>query len=142
MSHFNFWQKWLLVVSVAIAGFGVLLACLSGTPLFDLFSRQIDPVFWGPGTPLQGLGPFQNWIYGLWGATIAGWGIFLTFIVHYPFRHKEKWAWNCLVLGLAVWFLLDTGLSLIYRVYFNVGFNTALLILAGLPVGFTRKEFA
>jgi len=142
MLHFSFWQRWLLVVGIIIAAFGILLAFLSGTLLFDLFNRQVDPAFWGVGASLESIRPFQHWLYGVWGATIAGWGVFVTFLAYYPFYHKEKWAWNCLVLGLAVWFVLDTGLSVIHRVYFNVAFNTALLILAGLPVVFTRKEFA
>jgi hypothetical protein len=137
-----FWQKWLLVVGIIIAIFGILMTFLSGTPLFDLFNRQIDPAFWGSGTSIESIRLFQQWIYGVWGATIAGWGIFVTFIAYYPFRSKEKWAWNCLVLGLGVWFVLDTALSISFKVYFNVAFNTILLILAGLPVIFTRKEFA
>ena len=28
-----------------------------------------------------------------------------------------------------------------YKVYFNVAFNTTLLVLAGLPMAFTRSEF-
>ena len=117
------------------------MALLSGSPLFDLFNRQIDPAFWGAGAVGDGAKEFQKWIYGVWGATIAGWGIFLAFIAHYPFAKKEKWAWNCLVLGLLVWFILDTLISLNYRVYFNAVFNTGLLILAGLPIVFTRKHF-
>jgi hypothetical protein len=141
MQKFSFWQRWLFVVGLGIAAFGILMAFLSGTPLFDLFNRQIDPAFWPTGSSLGSIRPFQQWLYGIWGATIAGWGVFVTFIAHYPFRNKEKWAWNCLVLGLLVWFVLDTGLSIFHRVYFNVAFNTMLLILAGLPAIFTRKEF-
>ena len=141
MQNFSFWQRWLFVVGLGIAVFGILMAFLSGTPIFDLFNRQIDPAFWGGGSSLESIRPFQQWVYGIWGATIAGWGVFVTFIAHYPFRNKEKWAWNCLVLGLLVWFVLDTGLSVFHKVYFNVAFNTALLILAGLPTVFTRKEF-
>jgi hypothetical protein len=129
------------VVGLGIAVFGILMAFLSGTPIFDLFNRQIDPAFWGGGSSLESIRPFQQWVYGIWGATIAGWGVFVTFIAHYPFRNKEKWAWNCLVLGILVWFVLDTALSAFHKVYFNVAFNTALLILAGLPAVFTKKEF-
>jgi hypothetical protein len=43
---------------------------------------------------------------------------------------------------LLVWFVLDTALSVFYKVYFNAALNTTILILAGLPVVFTRKEFA
>ena len=141
MQKFSFWQRWLFVVGLGIAAFGILMTFLSGTPLFDLFNQQIAPAFWGTGASLESIRPFQQWIYGIWGATIAGWGVFVTFVAHYPFRNKEKWAWNCLVLGLLVWFVLDTALSAFHKVYFNVAFNTALLILAGLPAVFTRKEF-
>jgi hypothetical protein len=141
MQNFSFWQRWLFVVGLGIAVFGILMAFLSGTPIFDLFNRQIDPAFWGGGSSLESIRPFQQWVYGIWGATIAGWGVFVTFIAHYPFRNKEKWAWNCLVLGILVWFVLDTALSAFHKVYFNVAFNTALLILAGLPAVFTKKEF-
>ncbi|MFZ1041052.1 MAG: hypothetical protein WCA79_02140 [Anaerolineales bacterium] len=130
------------MVGLGIAAFGIRMAFLSGTPLFGLFNRQIDPAFWSTGSSLESIRPFQQWIYGIWGAIIAGWGVFVTFIVHYPFRNKEKWAWNGLVLGLLVRFVLDTALSIFHKVYFNVAFNTALLILAGLPAVFTRKNLS
>jgi len=142
MTSFSFWQRWLFVVGVIVSVFGVMMALLSGTPLFDLFNRQIDPAFWSTNTVGDATKQFQQWIYGVWGATIAGWGIILTYIARYPFSKKERWAWNCLVFGLLVWFVLDTSLSVFYKVYFNAAFNTALLILVMLPVVFTRKEFA
>ncbi len=142
MPNFSFWQKWLLVVGIVIAVFGTLMALLSGTPLFDLFNQQIDPAFWGTNAVGESAKVFQQWVYGVWGATIAGWGIFVTFIAHYPFREKKRWAWDCLVTGMLVWFVLDTSLSVYYQVYFNAAFNTALLILTLLPVVATRKHFA
>jgi hypothetical protein len=142
MPSFSFWQRWLLAVGLITTIFGVVMALVSGTPLFDLFSRQIDPAFWGTNSVGEPAKQFQQWIYGAWGATIAAWGIFITYIARYPFKKKEKWAWKCIVWGLATWFILDTALSLFYKVYFNVAFNTASFVLAMLPVIFTRKEFA
>ncbi len=139
---FAFWRTWLLIVAVLITLFGVAIACLSGTPLFDLFNHQIDPAFWNASAPANEAKEFQKWIYGAWGAIIAGWGIFFVFITRYAFEKKEKWIWNCIAVGLLVWFVLDTGLSLNYRVYFNVVFNSILLIVTGLPILFTRKYFA
>ena len=141
MSAFPFWQKWLLIVGLIVAVFGGIMAFFSATPLFTVFNRQIDPAFWGGQAPDAAARQFQQWIYAVWGATIAGWGIFIAFIAHYPYRQKERWARNCLVLGLLVWYLLDTSLSAIYRVYFNLAFNTILLILTMLPIIFTRKDF-
>lgn len=142
MSSFSFWQRWLFVVGIIIAVFGILMAFLSATPLFDLFNRQIDPVFWGRNAVGETAKHFQQWIYGVWGATIAGWGIFVTWVARYPFNKKERWARNCLVLGLLVWFILDTWLSVSYKVYFNAVFNTVLLVLTMLPIVCAQKHFA
>ena len=141
MKKFSFWQRWLLIVGILISVFGTLMAFLSGTPLFDSFDNQIDPAFWGLNAVEENAKTFQQWVYGVWGATIAGWGIFVTFIAQYPFRNRERWSWNCLVTGVLAWFVLDTSISIYCSVYFNVAFNMALLILAMLPVVSTRKYF-
>ncbi|MGQ9655787.1 MAG: hypothetical protein ACUVXD_17135 [Thermodesulfobacteriota bacterium] len=141
MSKFLFWQRGLLGLGIGISLFGLWMALLSGTHLFAFFHRQIDPAFWGVSPVDVAARQFQQWIYGAWGATIAGWGIVLIYIVRYPFRKKESWAWKGLVYALLVWYVLDTSLSVLYRVYFNVALNTGLLVLAAVPLVFTRKEF-
>jgi hypothetical protein len=142
MNSFSFWQRWLFFIGLLVAAFGMLLAFFSGTFLFELFDQQITPVFWGtvdiPGSARE----FQRWVYGVLGATMAGWGVFLAFIAHHPFKRKEKWAWNCILAGLLVWFVIDTAISLNFKVYFNAAFNTALFVAVVLPLGFSRKYFA
>jgi hypothetical protein len=110
MTSFSFWQRWLFVIGLVV--FGVMIALLSGTLLFDLFNRPIDPAFWGAIAVDRATRQFQHWLYGVSGATIAGWGIILIYIARYPFSKKERWAWNGLVFGLLVWFVPDTALSL------------------------------
>ncbi len=141
MSGFLFWQRWLVGLGIAVSVFGLGMVFFNGTPLFESFNRQIDPAFWGTNTVDDAARRFQQWIYGVWGATIAGWGTVLTYVAHYPFKRKERWSWNGLALGLLIWFVLDTSLSVLYKVYFNAAFNTALLVLAGLPIALTRREF-
>lgn len=141
MARFNFWQKWLFIVSLAITAFGLFMALFNQMPLFDLFTRQIDQAFWGSASLPVDATSFQSWLYGVWGATIAGWGIFLTFIAYIPFKQREIWAWNCMVVGLAAWFVLDTGLSWRDGVSFNVVFNIVVALAVGLPLAFSRKAF-
>jgi hypothetical protein len=140
MDRFIFWQKWLFIVSLGITAFGLFMAVFNQTALFDLFNQQIDPAFWDSAPP-EGVSSFQGWLYGVWGATIAGWGIFLAFIAHIPFKQRQKWAWNCLVVGLGIWFILDTWISWQFGVTFNVIFNTIVALAAGLPLIFSRKAF-
>ncbi len=141
MAHFAFWNRWLLLAGVIITVFGILMTLLSGTPVFDLFNRQIDPAFWGTTVVEAGARQFQHWIYGVWGATVAGWGICLAYVARHAFSRKEKWAWDCLAAGLSVWFLSDTALSILHGVYFNVVFNAVVLLSFGLPVIFARRAF-
>lgn len=141
MRSYLFWQRWLLLVAIVVTVFGVFMALLNSTPLFNLFNRQIDPVFWASRLlPIPALG-FRGWVYGVWGATVAGWGLTLTFIAYHPFNRRERWARNALLFGLSLWYLLDTGISIYFHVYFNALFNTLLLVLAGLPLVFTWKAF-
>jgi hypothetical protein len=142
MKSFSFWSRWLFVVALVIVVFGVFMALLNGTAVFDwLFNNQVDPVFWGDTAVPPPADTFQRFIYGVLGATVAGWGVFLVFITHYPFRRREKWAWNCILVGMGLWYLIDTPISLYFQVYFNAAFNSLLLVLAFLPLAFTRRFF-
>jgi len=138
MTAFSFWRRWLFVVSLILALFGVVMALLN--VLFDLFNSQIDPVFWGAAGIPADTARFQRWIYGILGATVAGWAVSLAFIAHYRFKARERWAWNSMAAGLLVWYLLDTSISLVFGVSFNAIFNTVLLVLVALPLAFTRKH--
>ena len=142
MDKFSFWQKWLFLVSLIITIFGILLALFNQTSIFNfLFNNQINSSFWNTDSNTPEIINFQNWIYGVLGATVAGWGIFMAFIAYYPFQKREKWSWNCLVCGMIVWFILDTSISIIFKVFFNACFNSLVLILVILPLIFTRKDF-
>lgn len=143
MKNFNFWQKWLLIVGIYLAVFGLILSFFNQTQLMDFaFNNQIDPVFWQAERIPENAVSFQNWIYGVLGATVSGWGIFMAFLAYYPFKAREKWAWNCIATGVAIWFIADTAISAFYQVTFNVVFNTVLLLLVGIPLLFTRKDFS
>ena len=142
MNRFSFWQKWLFVVGLVICVFGIIMAFLSGTALFKPLNDQVNPVFWGTKDVDDAIKVYQQWMMGVLGATMASWGIFVLFIAHYPFRKKEKWSWNCVTVGLLVWFFMDNSISLYFKVYFNAIFNTVLFALVILPLVFTRKHFA
>jgi len=142
MNTFKFWQRWLLVLSIVIVLFGLGMALLNNTPIFDILNHQIDPVFWDDQPiPSQAIA-FRSWVYGVSGAVMAGWGVFFIFLAHFPFQRKEKWAWYCLLVGTLVWYVPDTFISLASGVILNAIINTALLALLILPLLFTHKAFS
>ena len=142
MLKFPFWQKWLLAVSIIMLGFGILLALLNGTFLFDWMNNGINPPFWqDAGLITPAIHAYQQWTIGLLGTVMACWGLTVAFIAHYPFRRLENWAWFCVALGVGLWFVMDESLSLFYRVYFNALFNLVFLAMLVLPLAFSRRHF-
>jgi len=142
MMSFAFWQRWLVVVSCLVVLFGLALAFLNQTAMFDLvFNSRVDPVFWLDRPPPSAAKAFQQWIYGVLGATVAGWGIAMAFIAAGPFARKEAWSWRCLSLSVASWFVVDSAISLAFGVGANIALNATLLVAVGLPLIFARKHF-
>jgi hypothetical protein len=141
MKMFSFWQKWIFVVGVLLLVFGVFMALMNGTSLFAFFDSQVNGVFWADGELPAGADGFQYWVYGVLGATVAGWGLFIAFISSQPFKRKERWSWTCLFSGTLIWFLLDMFISVRSKVYFNVAFNILVMLLIIIPLVATRSEF-
>ncbi len=142
MGSFNFWQKWLLVFGLYLVFFGFLLSFFSDSILMDyLFNNQINPEFWGLNELPEKVIKFQAWIYAVLGSVIVGWGILISFIAYYPFKAKQKWAWNCIAFGFVTWFLIDSVMSVYFQIYFNLFVNLVFLLLVLLPLIFTRKYF-
>jgi hypothetical protein len=141
MERFTFWKRWLFIVGLIVTAFGILLAFFSGTMLFESFNSRIDHVFWGGAAVPQNVVAFQRWINGVLGGVVTECGMFLSFVAYYPFRRKEKWAWNCVLAALCVWFFIDTPISLYFKVYVNALFNLVLFIAILLPLVFTRQDF-
>jgi hypothetical protein len=115
------------------------MAFFNATIVFAFFNSQINPVFWGPNPVCVGAQAFQAWIYGAWGGTVVGWGVSMIFVAYYPFASQERWAWNCVLVSVLIWFIIDTGISWWFNVLVNVGLNTVIIILVIIPLIFTRN---
>lgn len=141
MFAFDTCRRWLQALGLVLAAVGLAMAAAAGTPLFDTVDRFVDPAFWGSPGPDAAARDFQAWAYGVWGATIAGWGIAVAFIAAQAFRRREAWAWHAIALGTALWFVLDTGRSLAHGVTFNVAVNIFVLLAVAVPLLSTRRSF-
>ena len=125
------WHRWLMVVVIAVAVYAAALVVageLIGSAVFD-------PLGFGPesgditgGTPLE----YATFIYGVLGAVIVGWMVTIGAIVRGPLRRGEPWAWWAVAISVGVWFLLDTGISIVLGFVshgiFNLGFLAALAV--------------
>jgi hypothetical protein len=83
----------------------------------------------------------KAWVSGILGSVIASWGLLIAFVAHYPFKSREKRAWNGIAAAVVFWFVVDTTCSLNYGVTVNAVFNLFTLIIFVLPLLFTRKYY-
>ncbi len=132
---------WLLVVSFTMCAFGILMVLFGGTSLFGGLGDEVDRVFWPNGIVPEGVGNFQGWIYGVWGATIAGFGLLAGLVAGTGFAGGEKWARNALAVSLVLWYLADTIVSAVFHVWVNVVFNTVVLAAFAVPLAMTWRHF-
>lgn len=139
---FTFWQKWLYNTSILFACIGVVLAFFNDSIFFSLWNEYLQIWLGIEGEMPSNLLKFKDFILAPLGGTIAGSYILMAFIAKYPFRNREKWAWQAAVLSLLTWFVIDSSISFYHGAYFNIVLiNLFTLVLQGLPLVFTRKYF-
>ncbi len=134
------WRRWLVAVGVAVAAFGLAMAALAGTPAFAPIAGIVDQAFWSPAGPDHAAASFQAWALGVWGATLAGWGVTVAWLAFEALRRHERWAWRAMALGAATWFILDTGRSAVHGVWANVAINVVLGAAIACPLVAMRRD--
>lgn len=142
MKKFNFLCNWLLFSMLFFALFGLIVACFGDSSLFDFYNQQLIARFWHTTQLPDNVKEFKAFLFGPLGGTIAGKYVVMAYIVYYPFRQKEKWAWNALLVGQVVWFVVDSSVSFYYQAYFNIlVINIMPMIIIGIPLLLARKYF-
>jgi len=100
MSKHRIWDRWLQTVGWILVVFGLVFALFNQSSLFDLaFNQNIDPVFSGAAHVSEDMHRFQAWIYGVLGATIAGWGLFIVFLSQVSVSQTGKVGLEMRILG-------------------------------------------
>lgn len=141
--RFLFWQRWLYYSSLLFALFGLVLAFYGTNPLFQPYQRMLAHVFYNQSQFPDASHTFYQFVLGPLGATIFVCYFLLACIAKYPFRNKERWARNAIVIGFSIWYITDALVAVYYGVYIHT-FVIHLLISVpqkALPVIFTWKAF-
>ena len=135
-NNFDFWQRWMVNFNLMIVCFGVIIVFFGESLLFHFWHEFSKEVFFdGNEKTYEAIQPFRSFLFAIIGGTIAGFHLLMVYIAKYPFKNKEKWAFNALLYGTLLWFVLDSGMSLYYGAYHNVWMiNIVAMIGIGLPL--------
>lgn len=141
--NFNFWQKCLTYANLITIGVGLLVAFAGDSIFFELHNQYTKEVFFAGQEFEPDVLIFKKWLFGIIGGTIVGFHLLMVMISENAFKKKEVWAYKAMWGGLLSWFMIDSGLSLYYGAIHNlVLINIVALILIGIPLIMTRKEFS
>lgn len=140
--NFIFWQKWLTYANVMTIGVGILVAFAGNSIFFELHNNYTKDVFLSGNEFEPNLLELKNWLFGIIGGTIVGFHVLMVMISENSFKKKELWAYKAMWYGLLSWFIIDSGISIYYGAIHNVVMiNMVALILIGIPLVMTRKDF-
>ncbi len=142
-SSFLFWQKWLFYTSLVFAMAGIVFAFFGNNFLFQPYNEMLAKLFWHSSTFPTEADQFRSFIYGPLGGTIACCYILLAFIARYPFKNKERWARNAIMIAFTVWGLIDSSVCIYFGAYPQVYLiNIFSITIKALPIIFTWKHFS
>lgn len=138
MKVFNFWQKWLVVVSsiVFLIGIGSIFVAA-----FPIELNAMTRVLFKEGYLPDNARLFYQVILGLCSSMMTPWALFILIIALIPFKRQEKWAWTATLACILTWYFIDCSFSSYGKMYFNVVFNTVMGSLMIAPFVFTWKYF-
>ena len=122
---------WLQVVLVGVFVYSLILV-LAGRTAGSLFAW----FGFGPDESIDTseVRDYLRLPFMVLGAVMAGWSLLMMQIVRGPLREGLRWAWLMLVQSLALWFLLDTGTSLVLRYPTHALFNVPFAVALGIPL--------
>ena len=132
------WDRVLLVVVAAVAVYALALVVAGlwlGDTVFDLLG-------FGPedGNIVESQREYIRLLYGILGAVIVGWMTTIGAIVAGPLQRREVWAWWAIVIATLIWFLLDTGLSLVLGFVGHALFNVTFAVGLAVPLAALKQR--
>lgn len=142
-TNFLFWQRWLFFSSILFAATAILFAFFGNSFLFEAYNKLLAGVFWGNSEFPENVESFYAFIHGSFGGTMACCYILLAFIAYHPFKEKQVWARNAIIIAFSFWVLIDSSMCFYFGVYPQIYIiNTFSIVVKALPLIFTWKEFS
>ena len=130
------WITWLQIV-LALLFIYALVLVFAGSLAGQLFSA----LGFGPPASID-IGAVRDYLklpFMVLGAVLAGWSLMMIQIVRGPLRDGSTWALPILVRSLALWFVLDTGMSLVLGYPMHALFNVPFAVALGIPLARLRS---
>ena len=131
-------KLFLQLVAIAHVFGGLLLPILVNTPLFATYNTAVYEALGVEGT---GQDSNINFLHGLFGPTIASWGILFFYVVTTAFSKPDPMGWWTILLACLAWAPLDSFLSIQKGIYINGLIDLVVFCMILVPLFMARKHF-
>jgi len=134
----DFWWRWLVVVTIGVALFGLSMVVAPGF-IRGFFSALL----YGSAAAVSGFGEpavaYISLVHGVLGAVMFGWGVALLLVLFGPFRRGSADGWWIVTVSIAAWFVPDTVFSLWTGFWPNALLNAVFAIAFAVPLAATYR---
>ena len=128
-------EKWLkLIALIHIIG-GVLLPLVVFTPIATPYFEHLLETF------PQGDLTSMKFLIGVFGPTVASWGILFYYALGKAFLSKTEKDWWFLFSTVMIWLVFDTAFSLFFHVTAHLYINSLVALLTLLPLLALKPHF-
>lgn len=130
------WLAWLQVVLILLFLYALVLVFAGGV------ARSMFSAFgFGPSDAIDTdeVRDYLELPFMVLGAVMAGWTFMMLQIVRGPLRDGAAWALPALTRSLVLWFVLDTGMSLVLGFPAHALFNIPFAIALAIPLARLRS---
>ena len=138
MFHLSKIRMFLQLVGAAHIAGGLLLPFLVNTSLFAAYNSGLYQAL---GFEATGQNAAVNFLLGLFGPTIASWGILFLYVVTIAFKNPDKMGWWAIFLCCLAWAPYDSLLSIQRGIYINALINLVSSLTILIPLFIARKGF-
>jgi len=128
----------LQLIAIAHIIGGLLLPFLVNTSLFETYNTL---VYQALGFETARTIPEINFLIGLFGPTIASWGLLFLYTVSSAFKNLDQKGWWAIILCCLAWAPYDSLLSIQKGIYINALVNLVSALAILTPLFMVRKYF-
>lgn len=140
MHTIRFWRGWLVVVTIGVMVYAVGLMLLPQT-MHGLFNL----LFFADSKQVRRIGEdnfeFIQLVYGVLGAVMIGWMATLLAIMRRHFQTDPRGTRQILMVSIGVWYVVDSGFSVVAGFVEHAVFNTGFLVLYAIPLMAMYRQF-
>ena len=128
----------LQMIAIAHIVGGIFLPFLVNTPLFATYNSLLYQAL---GFEASGQNAEINFLIGLFGPTIASWGVLFLYVVSTAFKNPDKKGWWAIFLCCVAWAPYDSLLSIQKGIFINALINLISALAILIPLFMARNQF-